>query len=83
MIKNECKLAIQLLKAETNYQHSQIKVPMVILKQVYSSLHDAEGLNACNIFYLLQRSLMRSFGVREVPQMKESSSLGDIKYLSI
>jgi hypothetical protein len=70
---------MQLLRAETNYQHSQIEVPMGILKQVYSRLHDSEGLNDCNIVYLLQRSLMRSFGVREVPQMKKSNSLVDMK----
>jgi len=75
MIKNEHKLALQLLRAETAYQSSQIEVPMVILKQVYSSLHDSEGLNDCNIFYLLQRSLMRSFGVREVPQAKKDVTL--------
>jgi len=80
MIKNEYKLALQLLRAETNYQRSQIEVPMVILKQVYSSLHDSEGLNDCNIVYLLQRSVMRSFGVREVPQAKKDvSHLSDAK----
>ena len=80
MIKNEYKLALQLLRAETNYQCSQIEVPMVILKQVYSSLQDSEGLNDCNIVYLLQRSLMRSFGVREVPQTKKDvSHLSDLK----
>jgi len=73
-------LALQLLKAETAYQRSQIEVPMVVLKQVYSSLHDSEGLNDCNIVYLLQRSLMRSFGVREVPQTKKDvNDLSDLK----
>jgi len=45
MIKNEYNLALQLLRAETIYQRSQIEVQMVIVKQVYSSLHDSEGLN--------------------------------------
>jgi len=80
MIKNEYKLALQLLRAETNYQRSQIEVPMVILKQVYSSLHDSEELNDGNIVYLLQRSLMRLLGVREVPHTKKDvSHLSDLK----